>query len=57
MKDNDFKQVFEIYEILASGRIDMAKKMMEKFLGINPDSPAPDGDFTGQKSDVDPEAA
>lgn len=44
MKDEDFKRVFEIYEVLSSGRIDMAKKMMEKFLGINPDAPSTDTD-------------
>lgn len=42
MKDEDFKRVFEIYEVLSSGRIDMAKKMMEKFLGINPNTPSTD---------------
>lgn len=48
MKDEDFKRVFEIYEVLSSGRIDMAKKMMEKFLGINPEAPS---------TDPEPEAA
>lgn len=46
MNDEDFKRVFEIYEVLSSGRIDMAKKMMEKFLGINPND-----------TDTGPEAA
>jgi len=35
MSDQEFKQLFEIHEVLVSGRIDQAVKMLEKFIGID----------------------
>lgn len=39
MTDDEFKELFEVYEVLSSGRIDQAKKMLEKIIGINPEPP------------------
>lgn len=51
MSDQEFKKLFEIYEILSSGRTDMAKKMLEVFLDLRkPDPPS-------KNKPVEPEVA
>jgi hypothetical protein len=36
MNDEDYKKLNEIYNILISGRIDLARSMLEELLSINP---------------------